>query len=1082
MVKRLILCADNRSPYTEEETYYKYCVGLSQVYAKKHNVDFIFDELKTVPDGRHWAWARILLFAKYYPKYDEIIWLDSDATIINHDIDIFSLLKTASASSWERDASVQPILYACRDSPNRNDEQAKKCCTGILLLDCSNKAKVKEVLNDWWNDVSEDKFKQGFPYEQSVINDVWRIHPVKRNYVKGVDLDTFFYDTDAQAFIHLTGNFYLPKVQLHEAKKYAAKVLQNRKKKIGLFVRQQNFYASGCGQNCIFMRQSLELLGYTVDLLVENYDTKKSYTIAPDIAVLYKDLNKVNINDYELFIFGSVVPSQQFRSLAEAKCIKTVMFHCMNSMDALHIDSFTYLKKADGVPLFESNFHTLADEVWLTDHHIEETKTYIEVLNNYNVPVKAFPLIWSPLFVSPSRKPVYYESRTSPLVEFVIIEPNMNYWKNAWMPLMIAEHVNKHLKNLKIVSLFGAPEDKTALNELQIAKENKLTCFPRMQINEIVKLFAARTSTIIFLSHQYNVPLNYAYFDALSTGFPFIHNSKKLLQKGLGYYYETLEDASSAVQSIVSSYDADNERKKANVYLDTIHPGNKEVLQRFSDLLVPSTKVPKIHVVVLTVDKDREEWMKKQLKDANLPFHVEFFHGFTVKNSKEYLETKEKDALELNGTICCVRSYAALFNEWSKKDYDYLITLEDDVLLSKDFISEVYLTIENWESSIDYISLGINLQFNSEDLKKTKHHGNLYYENLPSIWGTQAMMFKPSVVKTVATMLHFQTVKELRISLETLKTRKLYRNRPLEIQVDALLPTLFRQGVLYPPIAIEGERFFSLINSEKNSNLKNLSNHALIDKSRFNIQKICIVVLSVNKERENWMRKQIQDLKIPFQVEFFQGFTPETSKDYLLSKEENEVARNSTICITRSYAALFNEWSNKNYDYLITLEDDVLLSKDFVKQVESTIEAWKQHPSLEFVTLGVNLSFDPLELDETKCSQNLYYENIPSNWGAMAMMFTPTTVNAAAKALHFQTVKEVKESLYTFKSKKLYRNRALYVQIDAILPTIFKQGILYPPIAVESSNFISSKNGEQNTNQGLAKNHPLLRLDTFYKA
>lgn len=836
MAKRLILCADNRSPYTEEETYYKYCVGLSQVYAKKHNVDFIFDELKSVPDGRHWAWARILLFAKYYPKYDEIIWLDSDATIINHDIDVFSLFKTAPSSLWARDASVEPILYACRDTRYSNDEQAKKVCTGILLLSCVNKAKVKEVLNDWWNDISDDKFKQGFPYEQSVVNDVWRLDPKKRNYVKGVDLDSFFHDTDAQAFIHLTSNFYLPMIQLHEAKKYVAKVQQNRKKKIGIFVRQQNFYASGCGQNCIFIRQSLELLGYTVDLLVENYDNKKSSSITSDIAIFYKDLNKVNINDYELFIFGSVVPSQQLRDLAKAKKIKTVMFHCMNSMDALHIDSFTYFKKADAVPLFESNFHKIADEVWLTDHHVEETKTYIELLNNYKVPVKTNPLIWSPLFVSPSRKPVYYESRTSSVVEFVIIEPNMSYWKNAWMPLMIAEYVNKHFKNVKTVSLFGAPEDRTALNELQIAKENKLTCFPRMQINEIVKLFANRESIIIFLSHQYNVPLNYAYFDILSTGFPFIHNSKKLLKQGLGYYYETLEDASVAVKSIVTSYNADIERKKANVYLDTIHPGNKNVLQLFSGLLVPLKTGPKIN----------------------------------------------------------------------------------------------------------------------------------------------------------------------------------------------------------------------------------------------------IVVLSVNKERELWMRKQLQDLKIPYKVEFFQGFTPNTSKDYLLSKEENEVLANGTLCITRSYAALFNEWSTKSYDYLITLEDDVLLTKDFEAQVENTIEAWKQHPSLEFVTLGVNLSFNPVELDTSKCAQNLYYENVPSNWGAMAMMFTPNTVKAAAKALHFQTVKEVKESLNTFKSKKLYRNRPLYIQIDAVLPTIYKQGIVYPPIAVESSNFISSKNGAQNTNQGLEKNHPQLRLDSFY--
>jgi len=834
MVKRLILCADNRSPYTEDDTYYKYCIGISQVYATKHKIDFIFDELKSVPEGRSWHWARILLLAKYYPKYDEIIWLDSDATIINHNIDVFSLFKTARSSTWERDPSIKPILYACRDSPNPH-----MVCDGIFMVDCTDKSKVKDMLNDWWNDIPDPKYKTELWHEQTVLNDIWRNHPDKRNYIKNVDIDTFFNKSDTQAFIHLTGNYYMPSLQLHEAKKYAARLMTPRKKKLGIFVRQQNFYASGCGQNCIFIKQSLELLGYTTDLLVEHYDPAKRDIISVNHAIFYTDYKTVNLDDYELLIFGSVIPSQPIRELAKSKQIKTVMFHCMNSMDALHIDTYVYPKKADSVPLFESCFNQVADEVWLTDHHVEETKTYIDILNNYKVPINANPLIWSPLFVSPTKNSKYYEPRNSQQVEFVIVEPNMSYWKNAWFPLMIAEYVYKNYKNVKMVHMFGAPDDRSVTNTLQLAKDKKISYRPRIQINEIVEYFAKGDTHVIFLSHQINVPLNYAYFDILSTGFPFIHNSQKLHKEGQGYFYDSLETAASAVQTIIKGYNPIEAKKNANRYLQTIHPGNQDVLKRFSELIEANTIVPiisntepkkKIQIVVLTVNKEREFFMRKQVEDLKIPFPVEFFQGFTPETSKEYLLTKEENALEDNGTLCCLRSYAALFNKWSTKEYDYLITLEDDILLSKEFVSKVQTTIDTWEKepTIDYVSLGILLGFNPEDLKQSKCKDNLYFDNLPSIWGGQAMMFKPEIVKNIATIIHFSQVKEVRESMNKCKSRKLYRNRTLNIQIDAVLPTLFRQGVHFPPLALESLNFPSLRDGVQNNNINLVKNYPSI--------------------------------------------------------------------------------------------------------------------------------------------------------------------------------------------------------------------------------------------------------------
>ena len=837
MVKRLILQADNRSPYTDKETYYKYCVGIAQIYAKKYNADYMFEELKSVPDNRHWAWARILLFAKYFPKYDEILWLDSDATIINHNVDVFSLFKTTKSSGWIRDPSVSPLLYTCRDSPN-----TQYSCTGIILLDCSNKAKVKDMLNDWWNDIPHDKFKQGFPYEQSVVNDVWRINQVKRNYIKNVDLESFFLKSDSQAFIHLTSNYYLPPLQLHDAKKYAVRIMTPQPKKIGIFVRQQNYYSSGCGQNCIFIKQSLELLGYTVDLLVEHYDVAKSTFITSNIAIPYVDFKTIHMSEYELFIFGTTTVTQQTLDTIRSLKIKIVMFHPMNSIDALHIDTFVYPKKADNVPLFESTFKHIADEVWLTNNHDLTAKVYTSLLNKHQLPIKPIPLSWSPLFVAPSKSPAYYEPRQSKEVEFVIIEPNMSYCKNAWFPLMIAEYVNKHSKSVKHVYLYSCNKENPLVSTLQLAKENKITFKPRTQIDEIINTFAKRDNHVIFLSHQINLPLSYAYFDILSSGFPFVHNSPALLEQKQGYYYDTLETAADAVQSIMTSFNPVDAKTNADKYLETIHPGNTSIMKQFSELLVTTPKEPtpkgpkhKIQLVVLTVNKEREAFMKKQLQDMNIPYQIEFFQGHTPKTSEEYLRTKEENALEDNGTFCITRSYGALFSSYKDKQFDYLLTLEDDVLLAKDFVQRLQEVITSWETepSIEFINIGMLLGFNPDELKHSKQNNNVYFTNLPSIWGAQAVLLTHTTVDALAQLLHHSSIKSIREKLNNYKTKTLYRNRTLVCQIDAILPTIFKQGVYYPPLAIESATMISDRDGRKNPTADLLKNHPQINLDGF---------------------------------------------------------------------------------------------------------------------------------------------------------------------------------------------------------------------------------------------------------
>ena len=260
-MKRLILCADNRTPYTDEDVFYKHCIQNTQNYARSKGFDFRFDLLTVMVEGRHWSWQKIKSILKFVEDYDEILWMDSDATIINHDVDVFDTIRHGpNLACWKRDSQIDPILYFLTDFTEGY------LCAGIFLIDCKNKGKTKRVLEDWWNDIPHDKFKMTHDWEQRVINTVWMNDPIKQNYVKGIDIWSFYRESLESVFLHITSGLYNYHAQLHESKVSLVK----RSNSIGILVHRSNEFVSDEFQRCLFLKQRLETQGYIVWFLIEN--------------------------------------------------------------------------------------------------------------------------------------------------------------------------------------------------------------------------------------------------------------------------------------------------------------------------------------------------------------------------------------------------------------------------------------------------------------------------------------------------------------------------------------------------------------------------------------------------------------------------------------------------------------------------------------------------------------------------------------------------------------------------------------------------------------------------------------------
>jgi hypothetical protein len=395
-----------------------------------------------------------------------------------------------------------------------------------------------------------------------------------------------------QVFFHAIGAYANARTSLVK-RMYYKQLQPPRPKKIGIIVRQQNYFSNGVGQNCIFMMQSFEALGYDVDLLV-NWKQGGPQEVSPSYPIRYKNIANAKFNEYGAIVFGAQTPITSDIERMKAAGVRRIMFSPCNVIDAFHNDHFLYKCRETSLPLFESQFSTIADEIWVTENHRESSLTYLEVINKHKTPVYSVPLVWSPLFLRdkagtiPMNRP-----HTGSQLDIIIMEPNISYCKSGWLPLVACEKLFlDYPDTIHNVYFFNTPERDTAfgmLHSLDLWTSKKLRTMARLPITDILSFFSDPAKhgnhQVVFVSHSINVPLNYAYFDALYSGFPLVHNSPALKAQGLGYYYETIEQAATAVRTAPHIFDMKESLKRAHAMLAKQDPYSKECTDIFQDRL-----------------------------------------------------------------------------------------------------------------------------------------------------------------------------------------------------------------------------------------------------------------------------------------------------------------------------------------------------------------------------------------------------------------------------------------------------------------------------------------------------------------
>lgn len=345
-----------------------------------------------------------------------------------------------------------------------------------------------------------------------------------------------------------------------------------------------DIWANGACQNIIFLYQLLKASEIVEDVILVSWGPEKRSTppegfMIGDLGLKFAYIEDI-INELDVLIEGTLVIEPEKIERVRKNGGKVVNYKIGN--DLIMDMEYVLFNKPAGRVYNGAHF----DSVWTLPHHENTCRSYFSTL--YRCPTYVVPMIWSPIFcdkviarleqehnITFGYKPDLSIKRK----RIASFEPNINVVKTSFIPILIAEQAYRmqpeKIKNVYMCNTFDKKDNPTFFNFIgytDLVRDNVMTVEARYQMPDFLSRYVD-----IVLSHQWENGLNYAYFDALYGGYPFIHNSK-FLPKGVGYYYDQFDADQGAklLLDVIENHDKQHTEyvKRANEYLDSLLPTN----------------------------------------------------------------------------------------------------------------------------------------------------------------------------------------------------------------------------------------------------------------------------------------------------------------------------------------------------------------------------------------------------------------------------------------------------------------------------------------------------------------------------
>lgn len=355
----------------------------------------------------------------------------------------------------------------------------------------------------------------------------------------------------------------------------------------------KHIWSNGAGQNMYFLKETLMQIPFVEDVYFVFWGN--------DLKTLPKELEidtmDVRVRPYEevldstdVLIEGTLTLEPRIEKKFREHGARIVSFRMGNDF-IWDMEKFLFNK--DGGRGFNG---TKYDAVWVIPQIAKTNSPYINIMTDAKVSV--VPHIWNSFFfdhqVAKLQKGLsfgYNPDKSKKGRRISVFEPNSSVVKNCYVPILISEAAYKKDKEAISHVYLCNTYDRRKISQFhnfigytKLVKDNIMT----VETRHLMPYFLSRYTDIV-LSYQWELGLNYAYYEALYGNYPLVHNSPFLKDAGVGFYYPEFDAYAGADQLLEAIYHYDEHleehKAKNKAFLETLSPYNDGVVQAYQGLL-----------------------------------------------------------------------------------------------------------------------------------------------------------------------------------------------------------------------------------------------------------------------------------------------------------------------------------------------------------------------------------------------------------------------------------------------------------------------------------------------------------------
>jgi GR25 family glycosyltransferase involved in LPS biosynthesis len=211
-------------------------------------------------------------------------------------------------------------------------------------------------------------------------------------------------------------------------------------------------------------------------------------------------------------------------------------------------------------------------------------------------------------------------------------------------------------------------------------------------------------------------------------------------------------------------------------------------------------------------------------------------------------------------------------------------------------------------------------------------------------------------------------------------------------------------------------------------------------------------------QREERMRAQLADMKLPYAVHFLRGMTPTNNGGWVVSppppvKGCGIPSSPYVQCCMGSHVRAI-EWfvRNTSRELLVVMEDDVSLALDFHARLTEVLRTWDAEEEVELLALGYLPPSDAFRSTARKAHGAVMWDLCEPLWGTQCYAMHRRTAEKLHVMLSAPTIVDVasRAALFDAAGLAVNRTKTLRAVADTMLDYFALQGAVVPPMAVEA--------------------------------